>query len=166
MKQPIWILLLLLCTGVYPLRTQTLSNGETGRTRSVFLLGSNDTGVAAITRDYPANLMSVCGDSMDQAYEHWMQLLVEMENFSRQQQFDLKGLKIWINVFWNKNGTIDHISYYPKPNCRNIPFAELTAFLKAFMDQYDSGKQTGINYCHYGSASFPTHARVLLSEKN
>jgi hypothetical protein len=165
MKQPLLIILFLLWAGNASVLTQSPVEGAQPLRQTVFMLGQNEDQYTEIIRDYPANLLSVSGDSMEKAYEHWMQLMLDMEDHAEKMGFDLKGLKIWINVFWNREGQIDYITYYPKPNCKNIPFDTLTAFFKDFIRDYQSGISTQLNYSHYGSASFPSFAEMFLQDK-
>jgi hypothetical protein len=46
--------------------------------------------------------------------------------------FDLKGVKVWLNLYFNADGTISNLAFYPKPNSRNVPEEELIAFFKNF----------------------------------
>lgn len=164
MKQPLLILALLLWVGNAHVLTQNLVERDTSFQKSVFMLGQNEDRYAAIINDYPSNLLAVSGDSMEKAYENWMMLMLDIEAFAETIGFDLKGLKIWINVFWNKDGGIDYITYYPKPNCKNIPFETLTAFFERFIQEYQNGLMTTSNYSHYGSATFPSFAEMFLSK--
>jgi hypothetical protein len=164
MQQPLLIIMLMF-GGLTTALSQT-PDADVQIRPSVYLLGTDEDQYADIIKDYPANLVSVSGDSMEKAYENWMLLLLDMEDHASQIDFNLKGIKIWINVFWNKEGRVDYITYYPKPNCRNIPFEELTAFFKSFINTYHNGIPSKANYSHYGSASFPSFAEKFLSKQN
>ncbi|MEZ4906327.1 MAG: hypothetical protein R2771_01485 [Saprospiraceae bacterium] len=98
----------------------------------VFLIGDNDEKYSQYLNDYPVSLLTVSNDSMELAYLNWMYLLKDIEDFAKKADFDLNGIKIWLNVFWNKNGKIDFMSYYPKPNSRNMDLTNSLLFLKNF----------------------------------
>ena len=110
-------------------------------------------------------LLEVCQDSMELAYKHWLLMLHDMEIYAESQNFDIKGIKIWLNVFWNNDGTINNFVYYPKPNSRNTDFTKLTAFLDKFLVYYKFPLEYQTCYSHYGSATFPTFAKLYLQEQ-
>ena len=83
-------------------------------------------------------------------------MLSEMEAYAGNIDFDLNGVKIWLKVFWNANGTIDHLSFYRKPNSRNVDVDELKAFLSSFINHYQMPINTTVKFTHNGSAQFPT----------
>jgi len=130
-----------------------------------FLVGENEKEYAELINQYPASLLSVSKDSMELAYENLMQLLYDMEQHSKKVNFDLRGIKIWLNVFWDKDGRINYISYYPKPNCRNMDFKKLTAFFIDFIKHYKPRLKADKNFALYGSARFPSYAERYLNKK-
>ena len=108
-------------------------------------------------------LLAVCQNDMNLAFDKWMDMLRDMEEYSIQVDYDLKGLKLWINVFWDADGTIKHIMFYPKPNSRNTDLDELSVFLNSFMNNYQMSVDTNIRFNHYGAAAFPTFPKRILS---
>ena len=92
-------------------------------------------------------------------------MLSDMETFADKSEFDIKGIKIWLNVFWNEEGNIDHLVYFPKPNSRNMDFDLLTQFFDNFVDNYKMEKISPKCFSHYGSATFPTFAELYLDGK-
>lgn len=165
MMRAILLILIFFVFGIVaPINTQNSGNIANG-IPAVFELGTNDDTLGELAENYTGNLMSVCDNSMEKAYKHWMFLLIDMEDYSKKINFDLNGVKIWLNVYWNKNGKIDLISFYPKPNSKNIPNAELKSFLLSFARQYQMEElNSTIHFVHYGSASFPNHAELMITE--
>lgn len=108
-------------------------------------------------------LLTVCQDSMELAYNKWVSMLSEMEIYSEEVEFDLKGIKIWLNVYWDESGGIKHIAYYPKPNSKNMDFKDLTMFFENFAGRYQLALRHDNCFSHYGSASFPTFARNQIA---
>jgi hypothetical protein len=96
---------------------------------------------------------------MDIAYEKWMDMCVAMEDYAESIAYDIDGLKTYFYIFWNADGSFRHLAFFPKSNSRNIPTEELTAFFKGFVKEYKMTIKADQGYSHYGSASFPTHAR-------
>ena len=131
----------------------------------VFLIGEYEEQYGLLYETYHDILLTVCHDDMNLAFDKWMDMLTEMEAYSDQIDFELRGIKVWLKVFWNATGTIQHISYYLKPNSRNIDIAELSAFLSSFMNHYQLPIKTEVNFTHNGSAAFPTAMIPALSKK-
>lgn len=131
----------------------------------VFMIGQNEIQYEDLVTDCNNPLLTVCKDSMDLAYRSWMGLLSEMEQYAEKSDFDIKGIKIWLNVFWDAEGKIKHLVYFPKPNSRNMNFDLLTKFLAKFVDTYQMESSETNCYSHYGSATFPTFADIYLQEK-
>lgn len=122
----------------------------------VFMIGEYEVMYNNMISQQPDLLMTVCDNNMDQAYSNWLNFLVEVENFAIESKVDINGVKLWINVFWNEDGSIGHIAYYPKPNSKNMEYGYITALLKEFIDSYQSDLTHNKTFCHYGSASFPS----------
>jgi hypothetical protein len=131
-----------------------------------FQIGEHENGYGNLIKLYPESLLSVSKDSIELAYINWMYLLFDMEKHSKKINFDLNGLKIWLNVFWNKNGSIEYISYYPKPNSRNMEFNKLTAFFIDFVNNYKKRISGSDNFVHFGSARFPSFAEKYIPKEN
>ncbi len=127
----------------------------------VFLIGEFAEEFEATSAEYSLQLMDACDQDMNLAYIKWLTMLFDMEDYAYDVGLDLKGLKMWVKVFWSEEGTIDHIAYYLKPKSRNIDKEELTAFLMSFIADYEFPLQPEEKFSHYGSASFPILARKI-----
>ncbi len=127
----------------------------------VFLIGEYEEEYENIIASQNDLLLSVCDNSMDKAYSLWTGMLKDMEMLSEERNIDIKGVKIWLNVFWSKDGKIDHLVYYPKPHSRNMDFDLLTDFFEEFIDVYSVNVEAEKGFSHYGSASFPTFSSQL-----
>ena len=132
---------------------------------AVFMIGQNELEYEALVSTCSYPLLTVCNDSMDRAYKYWMTMLSDMEQHAEKSEFDIKGIKIWLNVFWNADGSIKHLVYFPKPNSRNMDFSLLTKFFKKFVTDWNMDSIGGNCYSHYGSATFPTFADYYLRNK-
>jgi len=131
----------------------------------VFLLGDDEDMMNTLNKNYPNLLMKVCQNDMDVAYDKWMNMLAEMEVYAIKLDYDIKGIKLWMNVYWNKNGKIDYIGYYLKPNSRNIKTEELNAFFINFIKNYQMNLTYSGKFYHNGSAAFPTHYQFLKDQE-
>jgi hypothetical protein len=135
------------------------SNSEAKLVPSVGMIGEYESAFASLAVENPGILLGVCGNDMDIAYEKWTNMLVAMEDYAESIAYDIDGLKTYFYIFWNRDGTVKHLAFYPKANSRNIPVEELRAFFKGFVKEYHMTIVASEGYSHYGSATFPTHAR-------
>ena len=132
----------------------------------VFRLGQHDKAYEKLFDQHSKSLLEICNDDMDVAFDKWLSMLKEMEAYATSIDYDLKGIKVWLNVFWNEDGSIRHIAYHLKVNSKNIRYQEeLTAFFSSFMNHYKFPLVSGNGFSHYGSASFPTFARRIKPNK-
>lgn len=135
-------------------------------TTKVFYIGEDEKEYEKLVKNYSTLLFTVCENNMEKAYDSWSMLLKDIEDFATKQNFDLKGVKLWLNVFWDKDGTIDCIVFYPKPNSKNLNYDQLKSILTAFGKSYQSPLKYSSTFSHYGSASFPIFAKSISgSEK-
>lgn len=132
----------------------------------VSLIGDDEKGYEQTIAECPSLLLEVAGNSMDIAYKLWTDMLADIESNAEEANIDLKGTKIWINLFWNADGTIKKVVYYPKPNSKNMDFALVTNVLEDFATKYTMPISHAECFSHYGSASFPVHSKLaIINEK-
>jgi len=132
---------------------------------TVFFIGEHEDSYQRLTKDCNDILLSVCQDSMDVAYAKWLIFLSDVESYAKEVNFDINGIKIWINVYWSADGKVQNIAYYPKPNCRNMNFEELTAFFEDFSSDYEFSLTHESCFSQNSSASFPTFAHLYRNNK-
>lgn len=70
--------------------------------------------------------------------------------------FDVKGVKVRLHVFWDADGAIDHIGYVMRTNSRNVRAEEFSALLSTFSRQYTFPVTSKQKFSHYTIATFPT----------
>ncbi len=132
----------------------------------VFFIGDNQEYYDKIIPKYSLPLLTACNQDVDKAFNHWTTLLNNLEQFSEKQGFDIKGVKIWVNVFWNDKGEVDHFVFYPKPNSKNIDYEKMKLIVSKFFTsqptQIPLQQKTG--FSHFGTANFPIFAK-LVGEK-
>ncbi len=131
-----------------------------GQLPVVFQIGEHEPQYEQLLSDNTEMLLSVCDYDMKKAFLSWNELLIEMENYSKDIAFDLRGTKFWVNIFFSPEGKINHIAYYLKPKSRNINKAELSAFLKSFAKRYQISVSHDKLFYHAGQASFPLLSQV------
>lgn len=121
------------------------------------LIGEDEQHYEYLSMEHQTSLLTVCEQDMTVAFNKWVSMLQEMEAYADLIEYDLKGLKLWLNIFWDDNGKIHHIAFHPKPVSRNTDIAELKAFFSSFMNHYTFPLAADTKYSHYGSATFPLH---------
>jgi len=100
--------------------------------------------------------MTVYNNDLDQAFKGWSEFLMDIEDYATDLKFDIKGTKLWMNIYFNPDGTISNLAFFPKPNSRNIPEDQLVTFFKNFVRQYRFLETSDKGFQHSASASFPT----------
>lgn len=123
---------------------------------TVFALGQYDgQPFESLKADHETQLLAVCRKDMEMAYYLWVHVLKHIETQSVKTGFNLDGVKLWLYVFWNKDGTINNIAFYPKPNSKNIKNEDMAAFLTSFCKIYKFPMTAATNFSHYSTANFP-----------
>lgn len=127
----------------------------------VFLLGEYESQYNQLIEQYEISLLTVCKNDMPKAFKKWMSMNQEIEVYANQIEFDMNGLRLWLHIFWEKDGTIKHIGYHLRPNSRNIQLEDLTAFFSSFCNHYKFPLTAETGYQHYSFAQFP-----MVSQRN
>ena len=126
---------------------------------AVFFIGEHEAAFESLSFNYQTSLLDVCDENMDVAFEKWLGLLKEMEAFAEVNGMDIRGVKMWINIFWNEEGKIDYLAYHLKPQSKNVDTRYLTALFKEFISVYETAVKHPEKFSHYGIASFPVFSR-------
>lgn len=129
----------------------------------VTLIGDNEKGYEKIIAECPSLLLQVTNNSMDEAYTLWSEMLMTMETSAAEEGLDLRGAKVWINLFWEADGSIKKIAYYPKPNSKNMDFDRVSEFFEKFAQTYQFPIEHTTCFSHYGSASFPVYRKLAIN---
>jgi hypothetical protein len=122
---------------------------------TVYQVGEHQEHYNKLVATYETQLLTVCENDMESAFDKWTDLMIDLEVYAKQEGVDIRGVKLWINVFFNEKGRIDYIAYHPKPISLNMDYNKLTKILMKFISfkgidiKYNSG------FSHYGSAHFP-----------
>ena len=129
----------------------------------VSFIGENETEYVQMMNECSTALLSVMDNSMDEAYTVWTKMLSDMTAKADQQGLDIKGVKVWINLFWEADGSIRKIVYYPKPKSKNMDFDQLTDFFKTFAEDYNLDVDYETCFSHHGTAAFPVQPIIQRS---
>ena len=110
-----------------------------------------------LSATYKSSLFNASDTSVAKTIQNWKHLLAAMEIYSEQINFDLKGVKLWIKVFWAKDGSIDHISYLLSDKSINIALVDLEAFLSSFIKNYTLPEEHKQLFSHDARIRFPLY---------
>ncbi len=130
----------------------------------VFMIGEYEPQFEKLIEEHEFLLLTACNNDMNLAFEKWSSMLVDMEEHSDAVNYDLKGVKVWLNIFWAADGHIKHIAFYLKPNSRNVDTEKLTLFFISFINNYQFPLMAEDKYSHYGVASFPTFFKPVKKD--
>jgi len=122
---------------------------------NVCLIGENESEYEQLMGECSTPLLYVTDNSMDEAFDIWTDMLAKMTSNASDQGLDIKGVKIWINLFWEADGSIKKIVYYPKPKSKNMDFDKLTSFFQSFSEDYNLDIDYETCFSHHGTAAFP-----------
>lgn len=127
---------------------------------AVFQLGENEQMYNDLAQEYSQTLLEAAGNDLQSAFNQWLELMLKMEDFSEQIKYDINGIKIWFHVFFNSDGSIDHIGYLLRDDSRNADPSELNAFFKSFMNKgHKIAVSSSKKFSFYTGATFPTYVQ-------
>ena len=131
----------------------------------IFVLGEDEKAYQALVEKYPQTLLAASDNEIVGAFEKWVDFLTELEAYSDKIKYDLNGVKAWLHVFWNADGSIKHIGYLLQPDSKNVDKAEFRAILSSFLPRHQMELETDQPFAHYSIASFPVMNQQYSSEK-
>ena len=123
---------------------------------TVFVLGENEKNYETLTQDYSQSLLEASNNDIRKAFNYWIDMVSAMDDYADKIRFDLKGVKVWLHVFWSPDGKIDYLGYILRPDSKNVNTAELSAFFSSFTRNYQLPLKSRKKFNHYTGASFPT----------
>ena len=125
----------------------------------VFQIGEHQEEYDVLVKTYDQELLEACDNDLRVAYGKLSSMFREMELYAENNNYDLKGVRLWLHVFWNKDGTIQYLAYHLRPNSKNIEIPAFEAFLLSFTENYQFPLLSEKAYTLYTSTSFPVYAR-------
>ncbi|MBK9107004.1 MAG: hypothetical protein IPM92_01140 [Saprospiraceae bacterium] len=160
LKYFIIYLLLILQSGVYcQLNKDLIGQQESVQLPRVFMIGEYENLYEKMMVRYDKPLLYIFNDDLQLAFDAWTEVLLDFEDSAKENGFDLNGLKLWINIFFNEDGSLQHIVYFPKPNSRHMQYDKLSNFFYQFSSKYRFRDPVSTRCSHFGSVSFPTFAK-------
>lgn len=122
----------------------------------VFVLGEQEKSYEQLNQTYSQTLLEASGNDIKLAFDNWLDMMEAMDKYAEKIHYDLKGIRLWLHVFWAEDGTVDHLGYLLRPDSRNANEAELNAFFSTFIKKYKFPVKSEKKFNHYTGATFPT----------
>lgn len=148
---------IIMTVGMFLGNNQVVAQTIDEDTPIVFKIGELDyqEGYEELLLSYSSSLLEVCNHEPMKAYENWLRLSLEMELFAQKIGFEIRGVKSWLHIFFNEDGTIGHLVYHLKPDSRFVQADELEQFFRQFIGQYNFPSAPGKKFANYSSMEFP-----------
>lgn len=127
----------------------------------VFVLGQFENSYDDLVESYEQSLLTACDCTMKSAFGKWLSMLHELELYAAKQDVDIKGVKVWLHLFWNADGSVDHIAYHLRPNSKVIDAKVMNDLLAGFAKQYSFPLTATEGYAHYSTGSFPVFGESI-----
>ena len=159
----IFILFLLITCAISGLQAQ-IAESKTNTIQKIFQLGEDENIYDELVKGYPLSLLEASNNDVKVAFDKWIGVLEDMQNYADKIRYNIKGVKLRLHVFWNENGSIDHLGYLLREDSKNVNDAELKAFLKTFVSRSQMDIESVRKYSFYTTATFPVYAE-RFSEK-
>lgn len=86
--------------------------------------------------DYDVSLLTICGNNLEITGSKVVDFISEIENFATKMNFNINGVKFYYNVYFDKNGTINHFAFMLRPESKNININSLISFFNTFIPNY------------------------------
>ncbi len=146
---------ILFVAGLALAQTLVAQNNSNNSASLVFELGKDEAAYEKLTQEHTRGLLIVSNNDMKQTLSNWFDLLKSIQEHANQSNFNINGVKIYLHVFWNENGSINRVGYFLMPDSRFIKPEEMKAFFGSFIRQYQPKLSSDKKFSHYTSASFP-----------
>ncbi|MFK7948618.1 MAG: hypothetical protein AB8G11_13590 [Saprospiraceae bacterium] len=159
------LVLLIFVSSSVTISAQKSVEGEEKVYPTVFQIGDKPEAFEELSEDYETGLLDVCEDDVKKAHQQWTLMLKSMEKHAKTNGFEINGVKMWVKVFWKKDGSIKHIAFHLKPTSKNVDRKALQQFLKSFAKSYSSEIKASKDYSQYSSASFPTLPQLVFDKE-
>ncbi|MEM8523840.1 MAG: hypothetical protein AAGG68_04310 [Bacteroidota bacterium] len=125
----------------------------------IFQIGEYQVEYDVLVKNHDQELLEACDNDLKIAYGKLSSMFREMELYAENSSYDLKGVRLWLHIFWNQDGTIQYLAYHLRPNSKNIEIPAFEAFLLSFVENYQFPLLSEKSYTLYTSTSFPVYAR-------
>ena len=127
---------------------------------TVFVLGDHEASYETLVEGYQRSLLEACACGQEEAFSKWIGMLNELDVYARKQNVDIRGVKLWLHVFFLPDGSIEHVAYHLRPNSRQLDDATLAPLLEGFAGQYIFPVTGEEGFAHYSTGAFPVFGEL------
>ena len=140
---------------------EPVMENEVQRNPRVFIINENKLLFETLSTEYETLMLAACDNDIKKAQKEWFNMLAEMQRYAALWNYydELNGVKIWIKVFCDKKGRVQHIAYALKPSSKSIDTDLFTKFLERFMRTHRMKVRSDSKFSNYTSVSFPVKIR-------
>ncbi|GIV31482.1 MAG: hypothetical protein KatS3mg029_0833 [Saprospiraceae bacterium] len=124
-----------------------------------YLIGEHEQAHASLTAA-ATPLLDVCNGNVEEAWRQWRYFLSALESHAQSQDLDLRGVKLWLHVFWSADGRVQHMAFYLKPNSKAISTDLLRRFFSDFASRFRQPLEFESSYQLYTTVSFPVFVQA------
>ena len=132
---------------------------------TVFVLGEFEAQYESLSEGYQRSLLEACDCGQKEAFGKWIGMLNEFDVYARKQNVDIRGVKLWMHVFFEADGSVEHIAYHLRPNSRQLDAETLSPLLEGFAAQYQFPVTGEEGFAHYSTGAFPVFGELTGSNQ-
>lgn len=162
------LLVCVLCSFNTVKKAKTSTNNRATFTKTyptAFVIGEQSTAFEALNDQFTLQLLTVCNDDLDKAYQQWKRTLSDIDRFAQINGIQLKGAKMWIKVYWSEEGQIKHIAYDLKRQSKKINKKKFTQLLKKYIaSKPEPFMEAAGSFSHYGSVNYPIQSVSVYAD--
>lgn len=140
-----------LVCGLMNIHAQTNSISEIGTS---YNLTNNDGIRQSLKQAYPRSL-SDHFQNINEAFSLWNDFENQFITFLASQKSSFEGGKIWVEIYWNADGNIEHVGYFSQKKLTRSKDEELSDLFTSFVDEYDPVEPFGEQIFHFGIIYIP-----------
>jgi hypothetical protein len=149
----ITVLLLGYCFVIAPIQAQQARSNKA--LPKIINAAQNSDALEELSNQYQSSLFSASDTNFVTTINNWRSFLQLMEDYSETIDFDIRGVKVWMKVFWAKDGNVDHIVYVLSDRSINIDVIEWEAFLRSFIRNNKLPLKYRRGFAYDGRVMFP-----------
>ncbi|MGB3547041.1 MAG: hypothetical protein WBA17_08695 [Saprospiraceae bacterium] len=126
---------------------------------TIFQLSDVEKLNAQLQEQYPQDFFTAVDNDFGRAEGIYLEVMKSVDAFARSINYDIDGMKVWIQFFIGTDGSIQHLGFQLRPESRNMDVSEIKAFFKAYIEKNRFPLTADQPFNYYTRATFPTIAR-------
>lgn len=149
-----WLMVLGLLAGLW---TTALTQACKG-TPVVFYIGEYEDNYETLIQNNSASLYNAFDNNPDMTMKFWEEWFKNFEDYAEKKGKSVYGVKLWVHLFWEKEGKVSHLAFYPKPESVHRDYDELK---KLFLEYIKNAEYPRLAcekpFAHSGTIHFPVY---------